>query len=146
MLGIRLSQTQTLLTCSGNDATQEEFISLKNDSTTDDSFKEMSLPAYWSAMVASYFRVASTEIQLLMSFSSIWLWEACFLTILRIKNKARNKLIAELDQRCALSTTKPRIHKLVTKCNTSHLISAAVMMCTNLLSLSFNRVILQYLR
>ena len=29
---------------SGNDATEEEFIALKNDSTAQDTFKEMSLP------------------------------------------------------------------------------------------------------
>ena len=53
---------------SGNDATQDEFIALKKDWTAEDAFKEMSLPAYWLAMVASYCRVASTAIQLLMSF------------------------------------------------------------------------------
>ena len=64
---------------SGNDLTQGEFITLKNDSTAKlDAFKEMSLPAYWSAMAASFFRVASTAIQLLMHFSSTWLCEACF--------------------------------------------------------------------
>ena len=52
---------------SRNDATQEEFIALKNDSTAEDAFKEKSLPAYWSAMLASYPRVASTAIRLLMS-------------------------------------------------------------------------------
>ena len=73
MLDILLSQTQTLL--SGNEATQEEFIAVKNDSTAEDAFKEMSLLAYWSAMIASYSRVASPAIQLLMPFSSTWLCE-----------------------------------------------------------------------
>ena len=40
---------------SGNDGTiPEEFIALRNDSTAENVFKEMLLPAYWSAMVASY--------------------------------------------------------------------------------------------
>ena len=99
----------------GNDATQEEFIAQKNDSTAVGAFKDMPLPAYWSAMVASYSRVTNTAIQLLMSFSSTWLCEACFSALLGIKNKPRNILVAELDQRCALSTSKPRIDKLVTK-------------------------------
>ena len=88
---------------SENDASQEKFVALKNNSTAEDAFKEMSLPAYWSTMVASYSRVASTAIQLLMSFSSTWLCEACFSALLGIKNKARNKPVAELDQRYALS-------------------------------------------
>ena len=57
----------------GNDATSEEFIALKNASTAEDAFKEMSLLAYWSAMAASYSKVASTAIQLLMLFLSTWL-------------------------------------------------------------------------
>ena len=32
---------------SGNDAIQQEFVALKNDSTAEDAFKETSLPAYW---------------------------------------------------------------------------------------------------
>ena len=90
---------------SRNDTTQEEFIAQKNDSTAKDAFKEKSLPAYWSAMVAFYSRVISTAIQLLMFFSVTWLCEVCFVAFLGIKNKARNTLIAELGQRCALSTT-----------------------------------------
>ena len=100
---------------SGNNATAEQFIALKNDSTAKGAFKEMSLPAYWSAMVASYSRVASTAIQLLMPISSTWLSEACFSVLLGIKNKARNVLIAELDQRCAPTITVVRIDKLDTK-------------------------------
>ena len=100
---------------SGNDATQEEFIAPKNNSTAEDAFKEKYLPAYWSAMLASYPRVASTAIRLLMPFPPTWLCEAGFSALLGIKNKARNKLIVEPDLRCALSTTEPRIDKLVTK-------------------------------
>ena len=100
---------------SGNDATQEEFIALKNDATAEDAFKEKSLPAHWSAMLASYPRVASIAIRLLMLFPSTWLCEAGFSALLGIKNNARNKLIVEPVLRCALSTTEPRIDKLVTK-------------------------------
>ena len=59
--------------------------------------------------------------QLLMPFSSTWLREVCFSALLGIKNKTRNKLIAELDQRCALSTTEPRIDKFpFKKCDTNN--------------------------
>ena len=100
---------------SGNDATQEEFIALKNDSAAEDAFKEKSLPAYWSAMLASNPIVASTAIRLLMPFPSTWLCEAGFSALLGIKNKARHKPIIEPDLRCALSTTEPLTDKLVTK-------------------------------
>ena len=74
---------------SGNDATPEEFIALKNDSTAENAFKEMSLPAYWSAMVALHSKVTSTAIQLLMPFSSTWLCEACFSASLGIKKQGQ---------------------------------------------------------
>ena len=67
-----VSDSDVVNVFSGNDATQGEFIALKNDSTAEDAFKEMSWPAYWSTMVASYSRVASSAIQLLMPFPSIW--------------------------------------------------------------------------
>ena len=130
---------------SGNDATQEEFIALKN-ATAKDAFKEMSLSTYRSATVASYSRVASTAIQLLMPFSSTWLREACFTALPGIKNKARNNPIAELDQRCALSTTAPRNDKLVTKMQHQPSHQCSCHDVHKYLSLSFNRVILEYLR
>ena len=69
--------------------------------------QEKTLSAYWSAMVFSYPRVASTDNRLLIPFPLAWLCEAGFLAFLRIMNKARTKLITEPDQRCALPTTGP---------------------------------------
>ena len=110
------SDSEVVNMFSENDATPEEFIALKNDSTAEDAFKKKSLPAYWSAMLASYPSVASTAIRLLMPFPSTWLCEAGFSALLGIKNKARNKLnVVEPDLRCALSITEPRIDKLVNK-------------------------------
>ena len=105
----------------------------------------MSLPAYWSAMIASNTKVATTVIQLLMPFSSTWLCEACFSALLEIKNKARNQLIAEQIKGKLYPLPNHALTSLSSNYNCSHLVSAAAMMCMNLLSLSFNKVILQYL-
>ena len=121
----------------GNDSTREEFITLKNDSTSEDVFKVKTLPAYWSVMLTWYPRVASAAIQLLMPFPSTWLCETGFSALLGIKNKARNKLIVEPDLRCALATTEPRIDQLLPKCNTNHLINAADMWINLILHESF---------
>ena len=104
---------------SGNDATEEEFIALKNDSTAEDAF--MSLPAYWSAMVASYSKVASRAVQLLMTFSSTWLCEACFSALLGIKNKARNKLMAVRlnDRRTKKQSRTPKLNGSCRRWSTS---------------------------
>ena len=99
----------------GDDNTQEEFIALRNDSTTEDAFKEKTLPAFWLAMASSYPKVASTAIRLLMPFPSTYLCEAVFSALLGIKTKARNKLAVEPDLRCALSTTVPRIDNRVAR-------------------------------
>ena len=118
----------------GDDSTEEEFISQKNDSTAEDAFKEKTLPAYWSAMLSSYPKVASRAIQLLMLFLSTWLCEAGFSALLGIKNKARNKLIVETDLRCSLAKTEPRIDKLVTEMqpDNSAISSILLSMSTNL--------------
>ena len=75
--------------------------------------QEKTLSAYWSAIVFSYPRVASTDNRLLNPFSLAWLCEAGFLALPKIMNKARTKLIVEPDQRCALPTTGPLIGKRV---------------------------------
>ena len=100
---------------SGDDNTSEEFIALKNYSTTEDAHKNKTLSAYWSAMVHSYPRITSALIRLLMSFPSTWLCEAGFSALLEIKKRARNKLIVEPDLRQALATVGPYIDTVVVK-------------------------------
>ena len=110
-----VSDSDVIKMLNGNDSTQEEFITVKNDSTSEDVFKVKTLPAYWSDMLTWYPRVASAAIRLLMPFPSTWLCETGFSALLGIKNKARNKLIVEPDLRCALATAEPRIDQLVAK-------------------------------
>ena len=110
-----VSDSDVINMFNGNDSTQEEFITLKNYSTSEDVCKVKTLPACWSDMLAWYPRVASAAIRLLMPFPSSWLCETGFSALLGIKNKARNKLIVEPVLRCALATTEPRIDQIVAK-------------------------------
>ena len=50
----------------------------------------------------------------LLPFSSTYLCESGFSTMLNIKSKNRNRLDLEVDMRCSLSMTRPRIRNLVT--------------------------------
>ena len=50
----------------------------------------------------------------LLPFSSTYLCESGFSTMLNIKSKNRNRLDLEVDMRCSLSMTHPRIRNLVT--------------------------------
>ena len=103
--------TDLISTFNGDDNNQDLFIALKNYSTTEGVFKEKTLSAYWSAMVFSYLRVTNAGNRLLTPFPLTWLYETGFLPLLKIKSKARTKLIVKPDQRCAPPTTGPRIGK-----------------------------------
>ena len=50
----------------------------------------------------------------LLPFSSTYLCESGFSTMLNIKSKNRNRLDLEVDMICSLSMTRPRIRNLVT--------------------------------
>ena len=50
----------------------------------------------------------------LLPFSSTYLCESGFSTMLNIKSKNRNRLDLEVDMRCSLRMRRPRIRNLVT--------------------------------
>ena len=62
-----------------------------------------------------YKNVGSVAIRTLLSFSSTYLRESGFSALVSMKTKFRNKLECEADLRCALSSTKPRIKRLVSQ-------------------------------
>ena len=54
-------------------------------------------------------------LNILVPFSSTYLYECGFSALLYIKSKAQNRLDVKSDIRCALSTTSPDIEQLVAK-------------------------------
>ncbi|XP_067940278.1 protein FAM200A-like [Watersipora subatra] len=91
---------------------QEEFIELVNNSALKDDFRSMSIDQFWlSARNLSPF-IAEKAIKILMPFSSTYLCEVGFSSILHLKTEKRNRLDLESDLRCALSKTKPDLCKL----------------------------------
>ena len=94
---------------------QDEFLDLKHDSAAKDLYEEKSLNVFWCSMHQSYPKVSEIALRLLLPFSTTYLCESGFSTLLQIKNKSRNRLDVDPDMRCALSVTQPRIRQLTEK-------------------------------
>ena len=94
---------------------QEEFLEMKCNSTAKDDFEAMSLNDYSAKYLHIYKNVGSVAICTLLPFSSTYLCESGFSALVSIKTKCRNKLECEADLRCSLSSTKPRIKRLVSQ-------------------------------
>ena len=84
---------------------QDEFLDLKHDSAAKDLFEEKSLNVFWCSMHLSYPKVSEIALRLLLPFSTTYLCEPGFSTLLQIKNKTRNRLDVDPDMRCALAVT-----------------------------------------
>ena len=97
------------------DDLQDELIDLRNDSACKDMFDNLSICEFWARVCVLYPSVAKVCMKVLLPFSSTYLCESGFSTLLNMKTKARNRLDAEDGMRCALSSTSPRIEALVDK-------------------------------
>ena len=102
------------------DGLQDQFIDMKNDSSSQDVFEAFPVTDFWLRMASSYPEISKNALKKLLPFSSTWLCESAFSTHLNVKTKQRNRLEVEQDIRCALSSTEPRIKNLVAKVQ-SHL-------------------------
>ena len=104
------------------DSIQEEFLELINSTAAKEEFQNLSISAFWAKMSPIFPKTSEVALKVLIPFSSTYLCESGFTTLLMIKSKLRNRLEAEDDLRCALSNTTPRIIDLVSKkqINTSH--------------------------
>lgn len=102
------------------DELQEEFISFKNESFIKDNFEnKSSLVGFWEKTYFSFPAISKFALKVLMPFSSTYLCESAFSTLLYLKNKYRNRLESEADCRLALSNIKPNIKELVDKIETA---------------------------
>ena len=66
-------------------------------------------------MQRCYLRLGIHALNILVPFSSTYLYECGFSALLTIKCKARNRLDFESDIRCTLFATSPDIEQLVAK-------------------------------
>ena len=97
------------------DELQDQLIDLKNDSSCLDLFETLPVMKFWLSVASSYLEIIKIALKKLLAFSSTWLCESAFSALVCMKSKQHNRLDVELDICCALSTTEPRISKLVAK-------------------------------
>lgn len=92
---------------------KEEGIEIKNDSAARYDFEKMDKPSFWLKYLTVYPSVLEKAVRMYLPFSSTYMCEKAFSTLVAIKTKYRNKLDVESDLRCALSETQPRICQLI---------------------------------
>lgn len=97
------------------EALQEEGLEIKNDSSAKYDFDKMDKSSFWIKYLKVYPSVSQEALRLYLPFSSTYLCEKAFSTLVAIKTKYRNKLDVASDLRCALTKTQPRIGILVKK-------------------------------
>lgn len=92
---------------------REEFIDLSNDKTLKLHFSEVPLDVFWIYIKKEYPRISDKAILTLLPFSTTYICEQSFSTLLLIKNDKRSCL-KDLDQelRVALSNIEPNIKLL----------------------------------
>uniref|UniRef100_UPI00358F59FB protein FAM200C-like n=1 Tax=Myxine glutinosa TaxID=7769 RepID=UPI00358F59FB len=88
------------------DGIQEEFLELINNTAAKEEFQEQqqfSSSNCWAKMLSAFPKTSEFALKVLIPFSSTYLCESGFSTLLVIKSNAQNRLDAEADMRCALS-------------------------------------------
>ncbi|KAL4104801.1 hypothetical protein QTP88_020077 [Uroleucon formosanum] len=93
---------------------QEAVIELQNDSDCKNMFDfGMNLEEFWCRRGTLHIQLREIALRYLVVFSSTYLCEQGFSSLLVIKNKQRNRLNVSDDMRLAISNIHPRIEKLV---------------------------------
>jgi hypothetical protein len=93
---------------------QEEFLELKFDSTAKDNFQQITSENFWLKYLPVYSKTNEQALRVIIPFLSTYFCEAGFFALVAIKTKQYYKLDVGSDLRYALSSTLPRIQKLVT--------------------------------
>ena len=95
---------------------QDEFIDLTHSSEAKDEFRAREKGEFWAKMRHTYPKISQNALRQLIPFSSTYLCEQAFSSLVGLKSKERNKLKdVEADLRCAISQTEPRIESLAAK-------------------------------
>ena len=112
--------TRNLFVCKVEDvpeAIQEEFIELTNKVFAKDEFHTCNLDKFWVKMQRCYPRLGTHVLNILVPFSSTYLFECSFSALLTIKYQVQilSNIDVESDIRCALSTTSLDIEQVAAK-------------------------------
>ncbi len=101
---------------------EDSLIELSCDQDLKSSFRTTPLILFWINVRKDYPAISIIALRQLMGFSTTYLCERAFSTLVYLKNKYRNKLNVESDLRLKLSSFDPDIHAIVgdKQCQKSH--------------------------
>lgn len=94
---------------------ENQLIDISCDSALQLVFKNISLFEFWLSARKQYPVISERAIKVLIPFSTSYLCEKAFSTLVYTKNKYRNKLDVEPDLRIQLCSFDPNINNLVAK-------------------------------
>lgn len=94
---------------------ENQLIELTCDQSMKTKFSKVSLSQFWCSVTVTseYSTLARRAIKILLPFSTTYLCESGFSTLVQLKSKQRNRLDTEHDLRIALSTILPDFEALV---------------------------------
>lgn len=104
-------------------AQEDALIELSCDSALKSLFKDTSLISFWIKVKTEYPEISKIALMELMGFTTTYLCERSFSSLVFLKNKYRNRLCLENDLRLKLSTFNPNIEAIVSnakQCHKSH--------------------------
>lgn len=93
---------------------EHQLVDLSCDLTLKKRFGEVSLSHFWcSDVMTEYPSLATLAVKTILPFSTTYLCESGFSTLVQLKSKQRNRLDTEHDLRVALSTVTPDFETLI---------------------------------
>jgi hypothetical protein len=92
---------------------KDELIELSCDGSLQQMFKKMDLTEFWLVRRKEFpIFISNKAVKFLLVFSTTYLCECGFSSVIYIKNKYRSRLSIEPDLRLKLTKTEPDIQKL----------------------------------
>ena len=92
---------------------RDELINLSRDVTLASSMKTSTSDEFWCAQRKEYPKLADHAVRFLLPFSSTYLCEKGFSSMIYVKNKHRNRLQLADDLRLLLSNFESNFHSLI---------------------------------
>jgi hypothetical protein len=96
-----------------DDDTKLDLVELQASRKAKMEFNSYTLQEFWCKQLKGYSNLANKALSILIPFSTTYLCETGFSTLLHIKDKKRNRLDPADDMRVALSRVKPRVDLIV---------------------------------
>jgi hypothetical protein len=91
---------------------KDELMELSCDGSLQQMFKKMDFTEFWLARQKEYPLISDEAVKFLLVFSTTYLCECGFSSMIYIKNKYRNRLSTEPDLRLKLTKIEPDMRKL----------------------------------